>query len=328
MFCPDCGNKLPEDASFCPHCGRKIGQAATEQPGPAEPPAQPPRPTEEPTAQPQEPAAAPPPQAAAPPQQPAPPTPEPAAGPQQPPAAAAAPPEVAPGPSEAAPATPPVAPGAAEAPPKKKSATCWVVGCIVVFVLLVLGIGGFFLLRTLASRAQEAVHNRIEELEIQVPGETGEGEEEGESERTDESTGLGGESDGDTVGLSELFEEMGDHLEEAAEQATEQLKLAAASATLNAFLEAQGRGDGHAMQNFLTPELRKDFMPEIWGQGDSEHKDWNVVNQQQIDSDTIQFEVDETLRDHADNTTYTDRWTIRMAWDGDQWQVAQHDLAD
>ena len=128
--------------------------------------------------------------------------------------------------------------------------------------------------------------------------------------------------EGVAQGLGQALEEMQGQIEEA--QAEAQVSIA--TATLNAFLEAQGNGDGYAMQNSLTPELKKDFVPEIWGQGDSEHQGWNVVNQQQIGSDTTQFEVEETLRDHADNTTYTDRWVITMEWDGERWLVAQHDL--
>ena len=28
MFCPNCGNMLPDDAKFCPSCGQQIGSSA------------------------------------------------------------------------------------------------------------------------------------------------------------------------------------------------------------------------------------------------------------------------------------------------------------
>ena len=32
MFCPSCGNQVPDGTAFCPKCGKQIGSAAAQQP--------------------------------------------------------------------------------------------------------------------------------------------------------------------------------------------------------------------------------------------------------------------------------------------------------
>ncbi len=323
MFCKECGTEVPQEARFCPSCGEEL---AKQEPDPEEIAqevgaieAQPPQPNALPT-----PTSLPTPMAQpvggqsgvvggtfaspggvgtassgiAPVEQSAPaatlqtpssaPTspaePLPTAG--QVPAAAQSTP-VVPTPSQGTP--PPVTSG------KKTGTTCLIIGCVALFMIVVLGVIGFGILAYFRTSKVEVTSEQSKETVVVDDG-TASASSEGDV-KADES-----QIDGATPVESDAN---------------------AASRALHSFLIALEKGNTAAIQAAIAENAVTSFDPALWGQGDAQHLDFDVLTTKSDGSGGWKYTIKETLRDMADGTKFTESYDIRIENINGEWLVTE-----
>ena len=357
MFCANCGKNVDDDAQFCPNCGAKATEEQAPTPESAAS-AVPPEPTPS-AVPPAEPAtAAPEPTAAAAPPQPegASPTPEPtpsAVPPAQaeptasaiaPAAPTAASQPVQPAPGAPPPQQPPAAPAEGE-PPKKKSSSCWIMGCIIFAVVFIVGGGGIFLgLRYMYHKGQEGVQQLQQQMEQmgeqaqprggeQSEGTEGDGEQPGgEGGQTPEI----GRVDWDQVGvdmppetrraLQEAMDQLGDWAQsEEFQRAMRQGEAAGATIALYQFFAAWQTGDAAAVKKLVVPELGDavdEYIPEPYAQSDL-----RITEQKKLSDNEWQYAVEEDYRLQPGGELQTEHYGLHIKNTDKGWLVSKLEIA-
>ncbi len=332
MFCTNCGKQLDDDAKFCPSCGHVVDEAErgaqepeTPQPAPETPP-EPEAPTPEaprvPGA-PEEPLpeAAPPPSVgaayqptvpgaptpaaeptAAEPVAPEPTVPEPtppsAATPQPPPAQPTQPPPAQQPPPPTQP--PGVQPPAAE--PKKGGGKCWIIGCGILAVVLILGaIGTWGTCRFVARKAQEVQEQLPDtianQIEIREPGD-----------------------EGDIIeGIGDLGDEMATGQVGGFDPSSVDAAMLPA---FNGFMAALAEDDPDAMHQWMGSSFKQQWSPDNWEPAPHiVHLGFRLDDQTQVSDSRYDFVILETVRNTDDDTQGDLSWAITFSREGSSWYV-------
>lgn len=281
MYCPSCGKQIEDDAKFCPHCGKDV-DATDDAP------------------QQQSAGAVPPPPA------PVPPTPQPS-GVTPPPTAipAAAPPST---PPSYQPTTAPamgVPPASAAGQPAKKGSSCWLIGCIVLAVLVLLGgVGGYFGWKYLRAKGGEVIQD--------IQGQLDQG---GSGDLTINEGGSGGSDSGgtpDTGGGGTISSEA----------------PAEAVAVVQEMFRAWARGDVGGVTSQMTATLR-DALSGDDSPFATKYEQISVefTNEEKISNTQWTFTIEETYRassgDDAQVTVYEVEVTDQGGSAG--WKVSDMD---
>ncbi|MGC9319563.1 MAG: zinc ribbon domain-containing protein [Armatimonadota bacterium] len=330
MFCSECGERVPDDARFCPKCGHELrpageapekeasDEAESAEAAPAEPPYQPTIPVEEeeetqPAQEPAQPPAADtqqmPPSAGIP-------TPTPQPTPSQPQAERPGAPEEAEEPPQAQPPPPQPPPGPqppAEEPKKKSSATCWIVGCIVVLVLLILGGVGLWLFGRWAIQEAEKQSQQTTENQVEIwePGEEGPSGGEG--------TEIGEIMRGLEEGLEEAREAVAGASVEGFDPGSVEASLLP---TFYGFMAALAADDPDAMELLMSPSMKEQWATVEWEQAPHlEHRGFSKDDQRQVDEAEYRFVIEESLFDTEEEQQIQITWDIRFVKIDGKWYV-------
>lgn len=225
-----------------------------------------------------------------------------------------------PQPSAYAPAPPGYAPPqpAARA---KSGASCWLIGCIALLVLVViLATLGYFGWRKYQARLTEVSQAISDELELDTGGQQ-------DSAGTDEPPVIN-EGGSNSTGLNSSGSNAGGSSSDGLTSGGSATTTPSPMPTLNAFLEDAGKGDGQAMARRMTPQARAAFgeVADMWGQGDWTHDSFEVTSQQKNSDTQWRFEVTETMRDWETNEPFYSTYGISLQWDGSAWRVSQFDM--
>ncbi len=242
---------------------------------------------------------------------------------------------------------PPVQPaGYGQAPaPTRKGASCWLIGCIVVLVLTLLGaVGGYFGLQYVKAKIGPTAQGMtLPELlnpdnwnatpsnpntsgsggMTQPPSGNQGGGNQGSSGGGQSSSG----SNTPVVTPPPVTPPVTPPSNTGGGQSSSGGGAAAVPSpmgALNAFLKAAGNGDGSGMAGFMTGQARSDFgqLAEMWGQGDYDHKAWTIDSQQKISDAKWHYEVTETHSDWETGAPFYSSYGIDLQWNGSVWQVS------
>jgi len=337
-FCPHCGDVVDEKERG--EEAEQPAESAPEQPGPDAPAAPAPTPTApEPAYQPtmpeaaatpepvpppvQPPAPEPPPPAPAVPEavpppvaQPTPtPTPEPV-----PPAAQPTPPTMAaptPGqvpPQQPAPPPPTQPPYAGAVPPaeapKKGGGKCWLIGCIILLVLGIIGtVVGWVSCKCAANMAGNTLQN-IESttngLEIWEPGEDA-------PTNVEEIVGRLGEA---VEGLGQMASGAG--ITGFNPSDVEPAMLG----PFYGFMGGLAADDPKVMYQFMSPSLKESWDPDDWSLSTGwKHMTYTLVDLEKPDSSQVNFEITEVIRKESSGEETTLTWIVKMAKTDGTWAV-------
>lgn len=316
MFCANCGKKVEEDAQFCPHCGARAREPEAEVTGavPAAPESAEPAPVPEPSA----------------PTLTQVPTPTPSAGaPTEPPRqlVTSAPEQPQAPPGEIPPVAPPpgVTPPLAEEgePPKKKSSTCWIVGCIILAVVVILGgVGTCLVTRYFYTRSTQV----IQEVQQQMQDQGGQpGAESGEA---------GSPIDDIQPDVVQPPEDMGQALQDIMDQvgqlgggqawqdAMENMASAPPAVAVYQFIFTWRTGEPAAIRALVTPELAAD-LDEYLPQGDLLQVGADLQEKTKVSETEWEYVIAENLVPRSGGEQTTDRHRIRVVRSGDKWLVSE-----
>lgn len=358
MYCPECGREVDDDARFCPHCGKNLAVADAEgeqrdevteedsptpavpdQPEPAVPPAPEPAMPEENEPLPtsydsaRDDAA------------------EGAIGDTEPPAAAAEPgpqpeapsPTAAQAPEQQAGQIPPAAPappaGADEGtPPPAEKKTNWgsicLIGCLVLLALGALaGLGIWLAVRWGTEQVERLPQPPADMMELddqdrdEAPGA------DPQAEETDGTV----EAPSGAEGLGELIGRIGEAVEGAGAamsavnvrgfdpSSVDALMLP----SFYAFMIALADDNPEAMHEWMSPQMQERWSPGDWTASPHiEHLSFELDEQTTIDDRTMEFIINERIRDNDVSEEGVISWRVEFERVNRRWLVTDFEFLD
>lgn len=306
MFCANCGKKIGEEAQFCPACGARAepvdggrtepaapAAAATPQPAPVPQPTTPsgdegvPGPSEAGALPPQTPP-------------PSPPTGSPVAG---------APPEQ-------------VAPVAETAPPPaRRSYTCWIVGCLILVLLAIMGGVGIFLVSRYFYIKGTHV---IQQLQSMEP-------DEGQTPSATEGGSPIDDIEPDQVhppgDMGQAMRDLMDQMRQLGrgqewQEALRNMAAAPPAMAAYQFVFTWRTGALEAIKPLVTPELAGDLQ-RLLPRGDLLQVGFDLERKTKLSDNAWEYVVVEQLMPRSGGEQTTERHRLRVTRSGNKWLVSE-----
>jgi hypothetical protein len=216
---------------------------------------------------------------------------------------------------------PPTAPVSVPPTAEKKKgcsgATCFIVGCLVLVLgLIVVGVGGYLLMKRLPADPEAGVLGAIIAM-LQSASQDGTQDGTQSDGTVDDTTG---QQPGDQSGADDVTS--GTDSSASTEEAPGPLTEEGGAKVLHRFLKAMGQFDTAQMRKLVAHDGVIPFDPELLGQGDAVTQSYDVVEHRQVSDRKHTYVVNENLKDY-EGIEFTQVWHFTLEYVSNYWVITE-----